>query len=284
MCSGAGSDIFVPDKTNLTYLGTVMPMTSQLREKLDAQIPVIGTWNTLSAPLATEVMALAGFDFQIIDLEHGPFGLGQIHQHVSACNGSGSCALLVRIPANEAWMALQALDQGAQGIVVPHISDEHAAADLATAIRYHPDGCRGFSPFTKAGGFTNRDGHDHAARSNASVVGVAIVESLGGLSVAGEIAGVTGIDVVYFGAYDISQALGHPGEPKHPAVIEAIADGVERVRSAGCCAGGFVPQNRDDVIWLLELGMGFVTYDVDSSILFREVAETTEWFDAETQG
>ena len=252
--------------------------STTLRKRIRAGVPVLGTWNTLAAPLATEAMASAGFDFLVIDLEHGPFILDQVHEHVSACEGAGGCAPLVRIPDNRQWMVLQALDQGAHGVVVPHVPDVAAAEAFADALRYHPDGARGFTPFSKAGGFTNRDVEGHVERSNDGVVGVAIVESVGALESAGEIAAVDGVDVVYFGAYDLSQALGHPGQPLHPAVVEAIVDGVAQVREAGGCAGGFVPQDRDGIARVLEMGMGFVTYEVDASILFRHVVDMAEWF------
>jgi len=253
----------------------------RLRKRIHAGIPVLGTWNTMAAPLATEAMALGGFDFQVIDLEHGPFVLDRIHEHVSACKSSTSCAPLVRVPTNADWMVLQALDQGAHGVVVPHVPDVDAARGLAASLRYRPEGERGFTPFSKAGGFTNRDVAGHVERSNAGVVGVAIVESLAGLEVAGEIAAVEGIDVVYFGAYDLSQDLGHPGQPMHPEVVEAISDGVGRVRAAGGCAGGFVPQDREGIAWLLEMGMGFITYEVDASILHHHVADVSDWFAGE---
>jgi len=254
--------------------------TSPLREKIHAGQPVLGTWNTLAAPLATETMAVAGLDFQVVDLEHGPFVLGQIHEHVSACEGA-KCAPLVRIPTNSDWMVLQALDQGAHGVVVPHVADVESAVNLASALRYQPAGGRGFTPFSKAGGFSNRNVEAHIERSNRGVIGVAIVESVEALEVAADIAMVDGIDVVYFGAYDLSQALGFPGQPRHQAVVEAITEGVKRVRAVDCCAGGFVPQDRSGIVELLEMGMGFITYDLDSSILFRHLAELAEWFEGE---
>ncbi len=249
-----------------------------LRERIRSGTPVLGIWNTLASPLVTEVLAVSGLDFQVIDLEHGPFVMDEVHLHVSACSGYGDCAPLVRVPANEPWMALQALDQGAKGIVVPHIDGVSGAARFAESIRYHPDGGRGFTPFSKAGNFGTRRVSTHVSASNNEVVGVAIVESLESLAVAGEIAGVDGIDVVYFGAYDLSQQLGYPGEPLHPEVVDAISEGVARVHRANCCAGGFVPRDRAGVQWLLELGMGFITFDVDSSILGTAVADVVEWF------
>lgn len=255
---------------------------SPMREKLASGKPVIGTWNTLASPLVTEVMAQAGLDFQIIDLEHGPFVLDQVHLHVSACENGTNCSPLVRIPANEAWMALQALDQGAHGVVVPHIQDAQGALKLAQAIKYHPEGMRGFTPFSKAGGFSNRCTAEYVRTANREVAGIAIIESLAGLNNAEEIAVQEGIDVVYFGAYDLSQALGHPGEPRHPDVVAAIRRGAWQVQRIGKCAGGFVPQSKDDVKWLLDLGMRFITYEVDSSILFRHVVDLKDWFAAET--
>lgn len=252
-----------------------------LREKLAQGLPVIGTWNTLAAPLVTEVMAQAGFDFQIIDLEHGPFILDQVHLHVSACEGGAGCSPLVRIPSNEPWMALQALDQGAHGVVVPHIQNAQAAQDLVQAIKYHPAGMRGFTPFSKAGGFSNQRTAEYVRVANRETLGVCIVESLEGLANIEEIAAQDGIDVIYFGAYDLSQALGHPGEPRHPDVVAAIRQGVESIQRRKKCAGGFVPQSRDDIKWLLDMDMRFITYEVDSSILFRHVCDLRNWFDTE---
>ena len=253
----------------------------RLRGRIHAGIPVLGTWNTMAAPLATEAMALGGFDFQVVDLEHGPFILDRIHEHVSACEASTDCAPLVRVPANADWMVLQALDQGAHGVVVPHVPSVESAQQLAASLRYWPEGNRGFTPFSKAGGFSNRDVPGHVERSNAGALGVAMVESAASLNVAEKIAAVDGIDVVYFGAYDLAQDLGHPGQPTHPAVVEAITDGVQRVRAAGGCAGGFVPQDREGVAWVLEMGIGFITYEVDASILNRHVNGMAEWFASE---
>ncbi len=80
------------------------------KEKLKKGKPVLGIWNTLAAPLVTEIFSVCGLDFQIIDLEHGPFVLSDIHVHVNACE-SFNCTPLVRIPANEEWMARQDMDQ-----------------------------------------------------------------------------------------------------------------------------------------------------------------------------
>ena len=257
---------------------------NSLKQKLQDGKPVLGTWNTLGSPLVTEVLAQSGLDFQIIDLEHGPFMLDQIHLQVSACENSPGCTPLVRVPANEEWMVLQALDQGAHGVVVPHIPNSDAARKLVSSVKYHPLGGRGFTPFSKAGGFTNRDIASYVERANNATVSVVIIESKEGLDKLDEVVAVEGADIVYFGAYDLSQALGHPGEVRHPAVMAAIEQGVQTVSAAGKWAGGFVPQSHDDIKWLLDMGMCFITYQVDSNILHAHMSIISEWFDKEVEG
>jgi len=252
-----------------------------LKQKLQRGRAVLGTWNTLGSPLVTEVLAQGGVDFQIIDLEHGPFNLDQIHLQVSACEGAPDCTPLVRVPANEEWMVLQALDQGAHGVVVPHIPNSEVAQQLVSSVKYHPLGGRGFTPFSKAGGFTNRDTVGYVKRANQATLSVVIIESKEGLEKLDEIVAVEGVDVVYFGAYDLSQALGHPGEVRHPEVVAAIEKGVQSVSSAGKWAGGFVPQSHDDIKWLLDMGMRFITYQVDSNILHAHMSGVSEWFENE---
>ena len=214
----------------------------------------------------------------IIDLEHGPFSLDKIHLHVSACENHSNCSPIVRIPSNTDWMALQALDQGAHGIVVPHIENRNDSLNFLSSVKYHPLGRRGFTPFSKAGGFNNDNTSDYVDYANNTTLSVIIIESLDGLANLDEISEHEGIDVIYFGAFDLSQALGCPGEVKDPKVITAIQRGVEIVNTKGKYAGGFVPQSRDDVKWLLDMGMKFITYDVDSSIIYSQLSDVSDWF------
>ena len=254
-----------------------MLVCNKLKEKLNKGEAVLGIWNTLSSPLVTEVLAQSGLDFQIIDLEHGPFAMDKIHLHVSACENS-QCTPLVRIPSNSDWMVLQALDQGVHGVVVPHIDSADNAKEFVDAAKYYPQGSRGFTPFSKAGGFTNANVDEYVGRAIDETINIVIIESKKGLDNLEEILKVDSIDIVYFGAYDLSQALGHPGNTKHPEVVQAIQQGVDLVNSSGKYAGGFVPQSKDEIQELLDLGMKFVTYEVDSSLMHKHVNDISSWF------
>ena len=174
------------------------------------------------------------------------------------------------------------LDQGAHGIVVPHIDSVDSAKRLVDATKYYPEGNRGFTPFSKAGGFTNQNVSLYVKRAVSEPINIVIIESRIGLENLDQILLVDNIDIIYFGAYDLSQALGYPGEVNHPEVIKAIQKGVEKVNRAGKYAGGFVPQSKDDIKWLLDMGMKFITYEVDSSILHTHTQNVVDWFLGET--
>jgi len=251
-----------------------------LKKKIIAGKPVIGTWNTLSSPLVSEVLARAGFEFLIIDFEHGPFDIGNVHQYVNACE-QYDCAPIVRVPSNSDWISLQALDQGAHGIMVPGVVSKKEALSIVSSAKYFPKGTRGFTPFSKAGGFTNNNINMYTEKANAFTVTGIIIESINGINQLDEILNIENLDIIYFGAYDLSQDLGVPGEVRNKKVVSVIKSAVNKVISVGKCAGGFVPQSKDDVKWLLDMGIKFITYNVDSDILYHSVKDVVEWFESE---
>ena len=251
-----------------------------LKEKISSGQPVIGTWNTLGSPLISEVLARSGFDFLIIDFEHGPFDINNVYQYVNACERY-DCSPILRVPSTSNWISLQALDQGAHGIMVPGVESKKDALSFVSSTKYYPKGTRGFTPFTKAGGFTNINSNMYTEKANAFTVTGVIIESMNGINQLDEILNIEDLDIIYFGAYDLSQELGVPGEVRNKKVVSVIESAVNKVVSAGKCAGGFVPQSKDDVKWLLDMGIKFITYNVDSDILYRSINDVVDWFKSE---
>ena len=149
---------------------------NNLKIKIKQGIPILGTWNTIGSPMFSEVLSFSGLDFLIVDFEHGPFQIDQVHDYVNRCE-SNSCTPIFRIPSNSDWMTLQVLDQGGHGVMAPHIDDKDSAQLLVDSTKYHPNGKRGFTPFTKAGGFTNLHGDVYAEKANEFTLVSIIVES-----------------------------------------------------------------------------------------------------------
>ena len=248
-----------------------------LLERLRSGKPALGIWNTVGSSVVTDVLASAGFHFVMLDLEHGIFRPDEINSYVNACERYG-CSPIVRLPTKSDWLTLQVLDQGAHGILVAHTDTAADARDIAAHARYAPRGMRGFSPFTKAGGYTNARGGAYAKTANELIAVAALIESKAGLDALDQILEEPGIDIVYFGAFDLSQALGVPGEVKSPKVVGAIRDAVLKVRAKGKFAGGFVAFTQDDVRWQIDLGLTFITFGVDTGLLYQAVRPVTEWF------
>jgi len=247
-----------------------------VKEKLKQGLPVMGTWNTLASPLVTEILGQAGFDFVIIDFEHGPADYSNIASYVNAAE-INQCSPIVRVSSQADWQTLQALDQGAHGIIVPHVDTLEELKSIIDNAKYAPLGKRGFTPFTKAGGFSSGVIENYTEEANNFNLISIIIESKKGLQNLDKILSCKELDVVYLGSYDLSQDLGVPGQVRHPLVVKEITDAVVKIKAAGKFAGGFLLQNEEDAKWLINMGMQFLLFDVDSSILYRPIKKMTDF-------
>lgn len=237
-----------------------------IKEKLKSGNKVIGTWNTLNSSAVTDIIASTGLDFIIIDFEHGPFSTENLLNLVNAAKANG-VSPIVRIPENKEWLTLQALDLGAEGLICPHIKDLEESKKFTGATKYHPEGCRGFSPYTKAGAYTNIDSENYTLTANQNVFNVVIIECLEGLNNIESICKDSNLDCVYFGSYDLSQALGVPGNVHHPKVKEVIMSAAEKAKGFGKSVGGFIANNDVDIKWQKESLFDFIIYGVDSNLI-----------------
>lgn len=242
-----------------------------LKSKLSRKKAVLGTWNTLGAVLATDALAQSGLDFVIVDFEHGPLELNKIASYSAHAQVHG-CAAIVRLPKPEAWMVQQALDQGADGLIVPHIHDFESAEAFVKSTIFSPEGTRGFTPFSRAGSYTGKKAAQYAEASNRNILRAVIIESLEGFENLEKITTIEKLDVIYFGAYDLSAAFGRPGDIYHPQVLKYLKDGIRKVRKAKKTAGGFVAHTFEDIRKIQKMGIDFITYGVDSNILLRDYA------------
>lgn len=195
-----------------------------LKPRLHLNEPVYGLFCSTPVALSVELIAAAGYDFVVIDLEHTLIGPERLAAMLLASRASGIAAL-VRVAAPH--QALQALDAGAEGIVFPRIRSAQAAHDAVRLCHFAPRGERGLNVT-----WHSRYGRDDlsaaidTAREHTLVV--TMIEDLEGLEQADAIAAVEGVDVLLEGAADLSQSLGFPWQTRHPDVRAAVA----RIRDA----------------------------------------------------
>ena len=177
---------------------------------IDAGGPAIGLWASIPSPLTAEAVALAGPDYVVADQQHGALEPTTLMAMLQAVAGAGS-APLVRVARNEPFAIGQALDLGAQGVIVPMVESGEEAARAVAACRYAPEGIRSFGALRAGAG--------------ERPLCLVMIETRAGLEQVAEIAATPGLDGIYIGPSDLALSLGlHPTiRLEHPQVLEALA-------------------------------------------------------------
>ena len=218
-------------------------------------------------------MALSGFDFVVLDAEHGFFTIESIEKMVVAADAAGIPAI-VRVPSCGAAETSRCLDAGAAGLLFPRGDGAAAIRDALAAARYPPSGRRGLGG-VRANRYGTVPYDRHVAESNASTLLAAQIETPGALAELDAISREDGLDVLFVGPNDLTQALGIPGRFDDPRYAEALQRVAGAAKSAGKAAG-IMAGRRDQVPKLLGTGFRFVT--VSDRTLLLESGRT--WRDA----
>jgi 4-hydroxy-2-oxoheptanedioate aldolase len=215
----------------------------QLAARLGAKETLCGLLVKMPSPATVELAGHCGFDFVVLDTEHGAADTGDLEHHVRAADSVG-VPLLVRIGSSEPVETLRALDAGATGIVVPHVNSAAEARDVVRAAHYPPMGTRGFAVSTRAGHHGRRTVAEHARVALEETVVVVQVEDAKALGHVAEIASVERVDAIFLGPNDLSVSLGRPGELSHPEVAAAVDGIVKDVGRAKGAAHGWRADRR----------------------------------------
>lgn len=206
-----------------------------LASRLGAGQTVYGLLTKMPGPAAVELGGHVGFDFVVVDTEHGAAGSDMLEHHLRAADAAGVEAL-VRVGTPEPIETLRALDAGATGVIVPHVNDGAAARAVVRAAHYPPVGERGLAVSTRAGRQGTSPVSEHVERALKNTVVVVQVEHASALDNLEEIAASDRVDAVFLGPSDLSISLGYPGDTEHPVVMAAIDRVVEAVVGSGAAA------------------------------------------------
>jgi 4-hydroxy-2-oxoheptanedioate aldolase len=240
-----------------------------LKDKLEAGEFAIGPFLGINSPDLVEIMGLSGFDFLVIDTEHGPMSPESI-QHLIRAAEVRSIVPIVRVTDQGETTILRTLDVGAYGIEVPQVNSPEAAERVVSFAKYYPRGTRGVA-FPRASGYGMCSLDSYIAEANKETMVIVHCENKLALECLDEIAAVDGVDVVFVGPYDLSQSLGVPGKVDSAVVRDAIDRALEMIRKSGKVAGIFVA-TVDDALARIEQGFQYIGYSMDS-ILFGSVCK-----------
>ena len=214
-----------------------MMLTNRMKGKLAAGEPAFGLSVMIPSPQIVESAAGMGFDWVLIDCEHGTVGLESMELMVMAAEASGVTPI-VRPRTNAAEDILQVMDRGAQGVQVPHVNSAAQARAAVEAVKFHPQGRRSLAAGTRASGYGLRGSMgDFVAEANRQTLVCVQIEDQEALPNLDEILCVEGVDVFFIGPSDLSQSMGHPGNPKAPAVAQGIEAALKKIVAAGKTPG-----------------------------------------------
>jgi len=230
----------------------------------------IGLWVGLADGYAAEILAGVGYDWLLLDGEHAPNDVRSVLAQLQAMSSAWAALPhrtqpMVRLPVGQTSLIKQYLDIGAQTLLIPMVDTAEQAAQLAQAMRYPPEGIRGMgSALARASRWQAHPNYIHEANAQACLlVQAETVEAMKNLDA---IAATPGVDGVFIGPADLSASMGLPGQPNHPDVQAAIADGVARILKAGKAPGILATTEEQARKWL-DAGVLFVAVGVDTMVL-----------------
>jgi 4-hydroxy-2-oxoheptanedioate aldolase len=242
-------------------------VTNRIRQAWAAGRPSFGGWSVLPGSLPAELMGRAGFDWVIIDTQHGGIVPGDLVPMIQALELSGTTPV-VRIPWTDAPTIMRVLDFGARGVIVPMVNTGADARAAAAAVRYPPQGIRSFGP--------TRAAHASPAAANDDVVLLVMIETTLGLENVAEIAATPGVDGLFVGPVDLGLSMGLPLDwtGSSPEILAAVDRVVAACARAGCLAGT-VSSSAEHAAELLQRGVSFITLGADAGYVMAGVARDT---------
>jgi 2-keto-3-deoxy-L-rhamnonate aldolase RhmA len=237
-----------------------MKLPPDFRKRVLAREWLGGTFLNLGSAMTVEVAGLAGFDWLLIDHEHGPGGEDTMLHQLHAASATPAFPV-VRIANNDAPRFKRALDMGALGVMVPWVSTAAEARAAVSAMRYPPHGIRGVAKFNRAAGFGG-DFEEYYTHSHERLVTVIQIETVEAIKNIDEIAAVDGADVLFVGPTDLSYNMGIRDQLEAPQFVDALRKVSDAAKKHGKAAGILV-HNNALVPKVRELGYTFVALGSD---------------------
>ncbi len=239
------------------------------KEQLQRRI-LAGTFLNLGSTAAVEIAAGAGFDWLLIDLEHGSGSLADLRTMLMACR-EAAAAPVVRIRSVDADTVKFVMDSGAAGIMFPFVSSPEEARQAVACMKYPPQGTRGVAGIIRATNY-GRDWKQYFSEANELSLVVVQIETQAAVDASAEIAAVEGVDVLFVGPLDLSVSLGCPGDFSQPHFIRALQKVIANCKAHGKACG--ILSRPEIVEQHKQLGFQFLALGSDSGAVVSGLNET----------
>ncbi len=234
-------------------------------EWLASKPHLLGPFVRIPRAEIVEILGLAGFDFAVADLEHGPIGHHELYPMILAAERRG-LRLLARVPGLQESYFKWLLDLGIGGLQVPHIKTADDARRAVEYANFSPAGERGLCRFVRAAEFSNTPREQYIDQANSRNLLVLQIEGKEGVDQIEAIAAVRGVDVIFVGPYDLSQSLGLIGQIWHDRVVAEISRVVEVCRKNRIAAGVFTDTPEGVNHWAAA-GVKYINYRIEADVI-----------------
>lgn len=235
-----------------------------LKRRLQQAEAVNGCWLNLGNPLTAEMAGLAGFDWVLIDLEHGAGTEAQLIGQLQGLSATPA-APIVRVESHDRRRIQRVLDMGAEGILVPRVCNVQEAKEAVDALHYPPQGSRGMAKMIRATAFASRF-NEYFENAPQNILGAIQVETAEILDHLDAVAALEGVDVLFIGPADLTMSLGIFGQFDHPLFLEAVQATVDAAQKARKQTG-ILLFNPDDYPRYHGLGMRMIACGSDGSFV-----------------
>lgn len=238
---------------------------NKVKQKLKKRHYTIGSWVQLPEPGIVEIMAKSGFEWLVVDMEHGSISIESLPDLFRAIEGAGSLPL-VRVPENNETIIKRVLDAGAKGIIVPMINSKENALKAMRASKYPPEGIRGvgFSRANLYGAEFDR----YLEEINKELVIIFQIEHIDGVKNIDEILEVDGVDAIMIGPYDLSGSMNLTGQFKHPEFQKTVRKVLKCAKKHNIAIGTHVVlPDFEELERRIEEGYSFIAYSLDTVFL-----------------
>lgn len=232
---------------------------------LESKKNLVGPFVRIGRPEVVEMLAMAGYDFGVLDLEHGgAINMNDVYPLILAAENRG-IKLLARIPGVNEMYIKWLLDLGIGGLQIPHIKTKRDAEQAVAFAKFHPMGERGLCRFVRAAEFSNMPKEDYIRNANSKSIIVLQIEGVEGAKNIEEISSVEGVDVIFVGPYDLSQSMGLTGQIWHPDVAKEITRIIEICQKKNIATGVFTDTPEGIKHWSA-LGVKYLNYRIDTEM------------------
>jgi len=236
-----------------------------IRDKLYDGQSVVGTWAIIPSVVHADIITSTGLDFVIIDREHGPISFETAQQMAMACVSNGASPIM-RVGDIDKAAIQNVLDIGMHGVQIPNIENAAHANEVIDYSKFPPLGSRGFSPFTRAGGFSMQNASTLMQTANDNTLVILNVEGLEAVNAIDDILSIPGVDVIFVGLFDLSKALGIPGDVDNPILIDTLQNIVEKASRRDKFVGT-ISTNSERLCSFREMGVKYMVHSVDCEVL-----------------